>query len=370
MKIKTFACFALAVGTGILYADSATPKKVWPEKLRGFNTGGPKAELATDTAFKRMKGWNVNVVRLNFGQDRAKDRKQYKNKKLPQVPPEMKPYRIHLSRLDKIMQLCKKYDINLILSVSAVVGRDKKNVAQEGNDVYTNTGSFEKNLTDLWTYLVKKYKNNPRLIGYDLLNEPHTKDEMKNWRPRILPDLIKAIRKIDKETTLVVMPGPWGLPSGFNNFTPVNDKNVVYSFHFYAPHNYTHQGVGKNRRDGSGIYPGKLKMFNSSPEIMWNKNTLRENMMPAIKFAKKHKVRMFVGEFSVIRWAKGGGPQWVEDAISLFDENNFDWAYHSYTSWNGWNPTFGPDAKSSNEPDGGQNTPILQVLKKNFAKNK
>ncbi len=110
-------------------------------------------------------------------------------------------------------------------------------------------------------------------------------------------------------------------------------------------------------------------MFNSSPEIMWDRATLKENMQPAIDFARKYKVRMLVGEFSVIRWAKGGAAQWLEDSISLFEENGFDWVYHSYTSWNGWNPTFTAGAKSNNEPDGGADTDRLKVLKKYFARN-
>jgi endoglucanase len=338
--------------------------KAWPKRIRGFNVGGPRADLATEKVFKNMKKWHVNAIRLNFKQDTKKDIAANKKSKLVAVPEYMKPYQVNLTRLKKVLALCKKYDIYMILCASGIVGRDHKNVAQEGVDRDANSAIFEKNLVNFWKYIVTKYKDNPMIIGYDLLNEPHTKDEMKNWQSRTLPKLVKTIRAIDPKTTLVVEPGPWGLPSGFSDFKPINDQNTVYSFHFYAPHNYTHQGVGKQKREGSGIYPGKLKMFNSSAEIMWNRETLRQNMQAATDFAKKHKVRMFVGEFSVIRWARGGGAKWLEDSISLFEENGFDWTYHSYTSWNGWNPTFTADAKSSNEPDGGADTDRLKVLKK------
>ena len=366
MKAPYIIMAAIIGGTVV---SAASPTKNWPERIRGINTGGPRRDLATEKIFKNMKNWHVNAIRLNFKIDTARDIAAEKGKKLIAVPDYMKPYQIHLTRLEKVLALCKKYNIKLILCASGIVGRDKKNVAQGGQDSDANSKTFEQNLIDFWKYMAAKYKGNPMVIGYDLLNEPHTRDEMKYWQKRTLPKLIKTIRAIDKKTTLVVEPGPWGLPNGFSNFQPVSDANTVYSFHFYAPHNYTHQGVGKAKRDGRGIYPGKLKMFNSSPEIMWNRETLRESMKDAINFAKKHKVRMFVGEFGVIRWAKSGAAQWIKDSISIFEENGFDWAFHSYTAWNGWNPTFPAEAKSSNEADGGVDTDRLQALKANWKLN-
>jgi hypothetical protein len=112
-----------------------------------------------------------------------------------------------------------------------------------------------------------------------------------------------------------------------------------------------------------------LKMFDGSKLKLWNKQALYEYMKPAFDFQKKYNVKMFAGEFSAVRWAPGR-EQWVKDMCALLEEYKVDWTYHSYTGWNGWNPTFPPEAKGSNEPDGGVETPQLKVLKKYWAKNK
>ena len=92
-------------------------------------------------------------------------------------------------------------------------------------------------------------------------------------------------------------------------------------------------------------------------------------MTVARKFQQDNHVRIFVGEFSAIRWAPGAA-QWIRDSISVFEEYGWDWCYHSYTGWNGWNPTFDADAPSSNNPDGGKMTDRLKVLIDAWAKNK
>jgi aryl-phospho-beta-D-glucosidase BglC (GH1 family) len=367
MKLKTLS--KAMIGLAIMSVHAAElPGKPWPERLRGFNTEGPRAALTTEKTFENLSRWKVNLLRLNFRQARQSELQAGLGKNLTPVPDYMKPYQLHLTRLEKTLALCEKHHIYMIIAASGIGGRDKKNVA-EATSSGVNAVSYERNLLAFWQYIATKYKDNPMVIGYDLLNEPHTKDEIKHWQARTIPRLVRAIRAIDRETTLVIEPGPWGLPVGYNTFKPVDDPKVVYSFHFYAPHNYTHQRVGKAQRDGSGIYPGPLQMFNTSPEKMWDRTALEENMKPAIEFARKHNVRMFVGEFSVIRWARSGAAQWVEDAVSLFEKHGWDWAYHSYTGWNGWNPTVAADAKQSNEPDGGADTERLKVLKKYWGLN-
>jgi hypothetical protein len=174
---------------------------------------------------------------------------------------------------------------------------------------------------------------------------------------------------VDKNTYLIFSAGLWGFPEGFNSLTPFRDpaQKILYGFHSYAPHNYTHQGIGG--RPAGLVYPGLLKMFDGSPLMEWNKQALHEYIKPAIDFQKKYNVKIFVSEFGVVRWAPGRA-SWVEDMCALLEENNIDWTYTSYTGWNGWNPTFPADAAASMQPDGGVETERLKILKKYWAKNK
>jgi hypothetical protein len=46
---------------------------------------------------------------------------------------------------------------------------------------------------------------------------------------------------------------------------------------------------------------------------------------------------MFVGEFSCVRWAPAGScPRYLADAVSLFEAENWGWAYHCWRCYQGW----------------------------------
>ncbi len=234
-------------------------------------------------------------------------------------------------------------------------------------------------MIDLHLYLGRKYANEPTILAYNFISEPHTPWIVKNWRTEVVPSFIKAVRSVDENTYFIFSAGLWGFPDfgkGRRLSVPFKDpvNKTLYGWHDYSPHNYTHQGIGNKAkratRPRGQVYPGKLKMFSNGSLKLWNRAAMEQYMQPAIDFMKKYKVKMFVGEFGVVRWAPGAD-KWLEDKISIFEENGINWACHNYAGgWDGWNVTVRPDAKGGNVADGNIDTPRLKVLKKYFAKNK
>ena len=348
-------------------------KKVWPERiLRGVNTNLVVPVMKNQTSLcgflshetcKTLSKWNVNVIRVSIGVDQGSDWDVKKEEKLPPIPQDdpVEPYKKHIKGLEIALDLAEQYNLFVIVTAGNIVGRKI--------DVFCNRGdtrSFQQELIDLWTSVARRFGHRRHLLAYDLMNEPQFKRGDDRWQRIVLPELIKKIREIDKETYVIIEPGPWGLPNGFRYLKPVNDTKVVYSFHFYFPHNYTHQGV-RNRPKGLK-YPGMLRHFDTSRRLYWGRDQLKKGVEVAREFQKKYGVRMFVGEFSVIRWAPGAA-RWLEDAISIFEEYGWDWCYHSYGGWNGWNPTFSSDDPENNKQDGGKETDRLKVLTKAWSKN-
>jgi hypothetical protein len=332
--------------------------------MRGFNT----STRGVDTALvKRLHSWGANVIRINIHTDRD-------FKFDPANPPKhvLDPFAKGIADIDEALEACKETGMKVILSPSNIVGRKI--------DVFWQKDSgqnYRDGLAELWLALDQRYHDHPAIIGYDVLNEPNYNDgQSDSWHKDMLPNAVAAIRSVNKRIWLIVEPGPWGLPGGFVNQPVLDDPYVIYSFHNYAPHNYTHQGVGMNRIETRGklVYPGKLQMFDSEPLIDWDQQQLENSMQAAIDFAKKNNVRMLVGEFGVARWAPGRG-QWVKDCIAVFEKHNFDWLYHSPAGWTGWNPTF-PDGDIKDQmlmgkdSDGGHVTPQLQAILEGLSKNK
>ncbi len=338
--------------------------KEWPARLRGLNTklmfplhknninpGG----FIPEEIFKKLARWHINVIRVPINADSNIFHDNYRdnNKDIIQT------YYKHIQGLKHTLELAQKYNIYVIVSAGRVIDRKKLPLCRA-----SDRKGYWKQVVKLWKYVASVFGSYDKLLGYDLLNEPDGSNDI--WQGIVMPEIIKTIREVDRDTYLVIEPAPGGSYRSFKDFVPIKDAKVVYSFHFYAPHNYTHQGIG--RRKVFFTYPGYIKHFNHSPKIYWDREQLENQMIYVENFQKKYHKRIFVGEFGVVRWAPGGA-RWLEDVISTLEEHRWDWCFFSLGGWNGWNPTFGSNDPICNEIYGHKITDRLKVLIKYWNKN-
>ncbi len=354
--------------------EKTRKRKTWPDApLRGlqvyaFVPSQPPGFLGEED-FRKFDRWNVNVLRLWLDIDPDSPWAVKPGETPPPVPTDdpMAPYRKNLEGLRIALALAQKHHIYLVLVAGGVVGRGADALARE-----TDAGGCYPSLAALWEHIARTFGGNPWLLAYDLMNEPNTRQEVDSWHARMLPQLVKRVRAIDANTYLVIETAPWALPDQAfpASLVPIEDPKAVYSFHFYYPHTYTHQGIGtyKGPEFEGKPYPGVLRLFPNSAPVFWDKAALEESMRGVIEFQKKHGVKVFVGEFSVIRRAPGAA-QWLSDVLDLFEKYRFSWAYHCYGSWNGWNPTFAAEAPESSVADGGQETDRMKLLLKAWSRN-
>ena len=191
------------------------------------------------------------------------------------------------------------------------------------------------------------------IYGYDLLNEPKPEDPTKNPWPEMAQHLVEVIREVDPDTPIIV---EWFLTLPF----PVSGKNLIYSFHFYSPGEYTHNQVSSVHSATNWRYPGAIN------GLWWDKEQLRNVLRPYLEFQKQHQVRIFIGEFSVVAWAPGGA-QYLQDCVDLFEEYGWDWTYHAFREWSGWSVEHAGKSRKDNRRIG--DTDRKQVLLKAFEKN-
>ena len=98
----------------------------------------------------------------------------------------------------------------------------------------------------------------------------------------------------------------------------------------YVPGEFVGQNVVTNVTPI--YYPGMIK------GKMWNKEQLRAVLQPTFDWQKAHNVSIIhVGEFSAIRWAPGNSTcNYLNDCIELFEEFGWNWDYHAFREWQGW----------------------------------
>jgi hypothetical protein len=190
---------------------------------------------------------------------------------------------------------------------------------------------YQEKLLEVWDTIARRYAGRDAIWAYDLINEPVegvVADGLMDWR-ELATAATDVIRAADPGKPVLVEPGPWGGPQGFSTFVPLDRERVIYGFHMYLPHRFTHQGV---HSDPVGpVYPGEVA------GRYWDKETLREAMRPAIEFQERFNVHIHVGEFSAIRWApENSAYRYLRDVIDLFEEYGWDWCYHAFREWSGW----------------------------------
>ena len=154
--------------------------------------------------------------------------------------------------VDSLMKWCAENEMYLILDMHGVPGGQGKNASISDYDPEKpSLWESEKNkdkLVALWKKLADRYKNEPWMGGYDLINETNWDFEdsgnengcncQENEPLKVMfEDLIDAIREVDINHIIFLEGNCWA-----NNYRGLKslasyDDNVVYSFHKYWNYN-------------------------------------------------------------------------------------------------------------------------------------
>jgi endoglucanase len=103
------------------------------------------------------------------------------------------------------------------------------------------SGAVEE-FTDFWRALAAHYATqNPDMVFFAVLNEPEMRDAYR-WYG-IQARLAAAIREGAPQHTIIAAGAHWSDDDDLLAMEPLRDANVIYNFHFYEPHVFTHQGA-------------------------------------------------------------------------------------------------------------------------------
>lgn len=150
---------------------------------------------------------------------------------------------------DELLKWCADNKIYLILDLHAAPGGQGNDVNISDNDkskpsLWENEDNQKKTIA-LWKKLAERYKDEPWIGGYDLINEPNINftgknpngtDEMSNaplWK--LQREITEAIREVDKKHIIILEGNGWG--NNYNGLTLLWDNNIVFSFHKYWNNN-------------------------------------------------------------------------------------------------------------------------------------
>jgi endoglucanase len=239
--------------------------------------------------------------------------------------------------LDQIVDWCEELELHLILDNHTF-------------DVAANTDSnVDKILVPVWTQMAEHYKGRSTRVYYEILNEPHGIADAR-WS-QIQQRVIQAIRAVDQTHTIVVTGAGWG---SYNNlkYLPVRtDSNLIYSFHFYDPFLFTHQGAswaspslvplaGVPFPSTAGPMPecppelkgtwveGGLTSYKNDGTV----SRVQQLIDIAVSFQTSRRVPVFCGEFGVYMQNSKDENRvyWYEIVREYLEEKGIPWTIWDY----------------------------------------
>jgi aryl-phospho-beta-D-glucosidase BglC (GH1 family) len=309
---------SLMISNVFTYADETPPR--WPWNGLTIPSIGT---TASDVAYIVEK-LSINSLRLTL---RPRQLALKEN-----IPPKI-AWEKTMLWLEEMLNACKYHNLTCIPSLSQIPIDPGLSVT-ESDPEFWKEEKYHSRAIYLAGDIAKRFRGRGSELGaYQILNEPLEKGILlrrpKNW-PKIIRNIISEIRKHDQKRYITVAAGPGGLPTGYDDFEPINSPNIIYTFHYYIPHIFTHQGI-EDKRLLEDSYPGYIN------GKFYNRDVLASFLHKLHDFQLNNSnPPVWVSEFSVVRWAKGS-ETYLQDLASIFKA--YGWGY-SYHSWGGyfWNP--------------------------------
>jgi aryl-phospho-beta-D-glucosidase BglC (GH1 family) len=241
--------------------------------------------------------------------------------------------------------------VEMILDQGLAVDIDIHASTEFKQKLATQDSSVEE-FSDYWRALARHYANlDSERVYFEILNEPEIRDRFR-WYG-IEAKVAAAIREGAPQNTIIATGARWSDNDDLVFVEPLGDPNVVYTFHFYESHIFTHQGAtwGENYWHNLSRVP-----YPSTPENVeeaasqvndpvhrlavmrygtdrWNAARIDVEIHQVAEWARKKGVVVICNEFGVYRRIVDlrARAAWINDVRTALEKYGIGWAMWDYS---------------------------------------
>lgn len=216
-----------------------------------------------DKDFQNVKDMGGNTIRLPLNYINLTNYKKGMN------PKDVKMRNDAFKEVDRFINKANDHGLYVIIDMHGAPG--SQNNQEHSGDTHANAENgdlwedpnLQGKAKEIWWHISEKYKNNPGVAGYDILNEPKGKIHDGNVKKQIAKfykETIDTIRKngdnhiafLEATWDPINMPNPSEYPKKGKKW---DENNVVYEYHNYPTEDQgrSHQGIREsfdNKVDG------------------------------------------------------------------------------------------------------------------------
>lgn len=238
--------------------------------------------------------------------------------------------------VDSVCDCCRENKLDVILDLHKAYGYDFNDAGnKEKNDLFHNP-YLQDRFVNLWDSISTQFKDRDN-VAYELLNEVVEKENALLWND-LIDRTVSAIRKNDSYVPIIYGGIQWNSASTLKLLKIPEDKNIIFTFHFYEPLLFTHQKaywVKQMDPQKEVFYPESMNYYrlhsavlgeqgeavlHSTSETM-GKEFLEEMVREAVLAAEKAGTQLYCGEFGVIDQAPVLDTlRWFRDVHAIFEK--------------------------------------------------
>ncbi|MFZ1051395.1 MAG: glycoside hydrolase family 5 protein [Candidatus Sulfotelmatobacter sp.] len=212
--------------------------------------------------------------------------------------------------------------------------------------------SFVQEFSDFWRALARHYSSwDAERVFFEILNEPEFPDQYR-WYG-VQAKLAAAIREGAPQQTIIAAGARWSDDDELVFIEPLRDPNVIYNFHFYDPHIFTHQGATWGTYFWHWVkglhYPSSpesaAKTAAGVPDAVdrlavirygqdhWDAVRIDAEVTQVAEWARQRGVPVVCNEFGVYRTYADPHDReaWIHDVRSALERHGMGWAMWDYS---------------------------------------
>lgn len=188
------------------------------------------------------------------------------------------------------------------------------------------------------------------MLVFEVLNEPGNDDAAASLK--VMQNLAGAVRDAAPAYTIAVAGHKYSSIDELLALQPFQDQNLVYTFHFYEPFNFTHQGATWGwpmwAKFHGFPYPSSVEALAPVLPTLdasarsdaawygqqgWNRAKLATLLDRVAEWKNKNKVPVWCGEFGVVKtYAPPGSREaWLRDSRELMEARGIAWTHFDFS---------------------------------------
>ena len=221
--------------------------------------------------------------------------------------------------LERAVALCRAHGLWVLLDLHAAAGaqaRDQNAGSAHGETYFWQQRAFMERTTALWVEIARRYRDDPAVLGYNLIGEPVTSDV------GLLNDFylstIRAIRAVDPAHLIVLDANLWAKDVSSLQDRLFEDPQVVPALHHY----YFDDAFFERLTQYPGTLDGRVcdrRALERTLDGKHDQRRIRRTVIAAEFGVARSRRQLFSVQLAITR-----------DLVSIFEEKGWGWALWCY----------------------------------------